>query len=109
MTRFLQGAIAAMLLGVANSESVDAETYFSPNARAELASALHLYDRDCEPVGPDLGLAAQILVTRTTPDRFREANEKLDAEVKRIGVKLWCETYRPLINNMRRTGDIDWR
>jgi hypothetical protein len=43
-------AIAAMLLGssVANSEPA---TYLSPNARAELASALHLYDNDCAPIG----------------------------------------------------------
>jgi hypothetical protein len=110
MTRFLKGTtIAAMLLGssVANSEPA---TYLSPNARAELASALHHYDNDCAPIGPDLGLAVRILITRTTTDRFRAANEKLDAEVRRMGVRGWCETYQPLINNMKRTGgDIDWR
>jgi hypothetical protein len=108
MTRFLQAAaIAMMLLGssVANGETVDLA---SLNARAELASALNLYDRNCEPIGADLGLAVQILLTRTTLDRFREANEKLDTEVKRIGVKRWCETYQPLVKNMRRTGDIDY-
>jgi hypothetical protein len=46
---------------------------------------------------------------RTTPDRLTAANQKLAAEMRRMGVMVWCETYQPLINDMKRTGGVDWR